>query len=126
MNKILVFLTVAFSALHAFGPSSHAATVVAASAAYDDVAAAGRYGTVAAKLNVGDLVRISSADTLPSYLDKKLLQYYGMVGIIVDKGTPLTVLARSSSSTDESGDCWVVQLDDNSEVEIPAVCLKIE
>lgn len=85
-----------------------------------------RDGTVARNLNIGDIVKIVSADALPAYLDRELLQYCGMVGVIVDKGTPLSVLAKTDSAVDVSGDCWVIQLDDFSEVEIPAVCLTSE
>jgi hypothetical protein len=59
-------------------------------------------------LNIGDLVQITDS---PGLLDREsgFMQYLGMVGVIVDSGV--------------NADCWIIQLDDNSEVEIPAACL---
>ena len=41
--------------------------------------------TVAESMNVGDIVKIVNANALPAYLDRDLLRYCGMVGVIVDK-----------------------------------------
>ena len=62
-------------------------------------------------LNIGDLVQVTDS---PGLLDREsgFLQYLGMVGVIVDSGI--------------HEDCWVIQLDDESEVEIPAACLSME
>ena len=59
-------------------------------------------------LNTGDLVQVTDS---PGLLDREsgFLQYLGMVGIIVDIGINI--------------DCWIVQFDDDSEVEIPAAFL---
>lgn len=59
-------------------------------------------------LNIGDLVQVIYS---PGLLDREasIMQYLGMVGIIVDSGTEV--------------DCWIIQFDDDSEVEIPTACL---
>jgi hypothetical protein len=59
----------------------------------------------------GDLVEITDS---PGLLDRhgSFLKYCGMVGLVVDAGT--------------GGDCWVVQLDDGNEVEVPEACLTKE
>ena len=59
-------------------------------------------------LTTGDLVQVTDS---PGLLDREsgFLRYLGMVGIIVDSGV--------------NADCWIVQFDDDSEVEIPAACL---
>lgn len=62
-------------------------------------------------LNVGELVQVIYS---PGLLDREagIMRYLGMVGVIVDIGTEV--------------DCWIVQFDDGSEVEIPAACLSKE
>ena len=59
-------------------------------------------------LNTGDLVQVTDS---PGLLDREsgFLCYLGMVGIIVDSGV--------------NTDCWIVQFDDDIEVEVPAACL---
>ena len=59
-------------------------------------------------LNIGDLVQVIDS---PGILDREagFLKYREMVGVIVDIGT--------------GADCWVVQFDDDSEIEVPAACL---
>jgi hypothetical protein len=59
-------------------------------------------------LNTGDLVQVTDSSGL---LDREsgFLRYLGMVGVVVDSGVNI--------------DCWIVQFDDDSEVEIPAACL---
>ena len=59
-------------------------------------------------LNIGDLVRVTDS---PGLLDRKatFMQYLGTIGIIVDAGV--------------NADCWIIQFDDESEVEIPTACL---
>jgi len=59
-------------------------------------------------LNIGDLVQVKDS---PGLLDREsgFLQYLGMVGVIVDGGI--------------NADCWIIQLDDGTEVEVPAACL---
>jgi hypothetical protein len=59
-------------------------------------------------LNIGDLVQVTYSVGL---LDREaeLMNYLGMVGIIVDNGI--------------NPDCWIIQFDDFSEVEIPSACL---
>ena len=59
-------------------------------------------------LNIGDLVQVIYS---PGLLDRKagIMQYLGLVGIIVNSGN--------------EADCWIIQFDDDSEVEIPAACL---
>jgi hypothetical protein len=62
-------------------------------------------------LNVGELVQVIYS---PGLLDREagIMRYLGMVGVIVDIGTEV--------------DYWIVQFDDDSEVEIPATCLSKE
>ena len=62
-------------------------------------------------LNIGDLVRVTDS---PGLLDREasFMQYLGIVGIIVDVGI--------------NADCWIIQFDNESEVEIPAACLSKE
>ena len=62
-------------------------------------------------LNIGDIVRVMDS---PCLLDREasFMQYLGIVGIIVDMGI--------------NADCWIIQFDDESEVEIPAACLSKE
>ena len=62
-------------------------------------------------LNTGDLVRVIYS---PGLLDREaeIIRLIGMVGVIVDRGT--------------NADCWIVQFDDDSEVEIPDACLSKE
>ena len=64
--------------------------------------------TVLEMLSTGDIVQVMDS---PGLLDREsgFLRYLGMVGVIVDSGV--------------STDCWIVQFDDDSEVEIPAACL---
>jgi hypothetical protein len=59
-------------------------------------------------LDIGDVVQVIDS---PGLLDRDadFLKYLDMVGVIVDIGV--------------SADCWIVQFDDNSEIEIPAACL---
>lgn len=59
-------------------------------------------------LNIGDLVQVTDS---PGLLDREsgFVQYLGMVGVIVDSGI--------------NPDCWIIQLDDDTEVEVPAACL---
>ena len=59
-------------------------------------------------LNTGDLVQVTDS---PGLLDREsgFMRYLGMVGVIVDSGV--------------NTDCWIVQFDDDSEVEIPAAFL---
>lgn len=59
-------------------------------------------------LNIGDLVQVIDS---PGLLNREagFMQYLGMVGVIVDSGI--------------NDDCWIIQFDDDSEVEIPAACL---
>ncbi len=58
--------------------------------------------------NIGDLVQVTDS---PGLLDRgaDLLRYRGMVGLVVDNGINV--------------DCWIVQFDDGTEVEVPAACL---
>jgi hypothetical protein len=60
-------------------------------------------------LNIGDLVQVIYS---PGLLDREagIMRYIGMVGIIVGSGS--------------EADCWVIQFDDDSEVEIPVACLE--
>jgi len=62
-------------------------------------------------LNIGDIVRVTDS---PGLLDREasFMQYLGIVGIIVDVGI--------------NADCWIIQFDNESEVEIPAACLSKE
>lgn len=62
-------------------------------------------------LNIGDLVQVIYS---PGLLDREagIMQYVGMAGIIVDSGS-------------KSG-CWIVQFDNDNEVEIPITCLAKE
>ena len=57
---------------------------------------------------IGDVVEIVDS---PGLLDRmaSFMKYLGIVGVIVDKGN--------------NTDCWIIQFDDESEVEIPAACL---
>ena len=59
-------------------------------------------------LTIGDLVQVTDS---PGLLDREsvFLRYLGMVGVVVDSGVNI--------------DCWIVQFDDDSEVEIPTACL---
>jgi len=61
--------------------------------------------------NLGDIVQVIYS---PGLLDREagFMQYLGMAGVIVAGGiTP---------------DCWIIQLEDFTEVEIPAACLAKE
>jgi hypothetical protein len=60
---------------------------------------------------IGDLVQVTDSVGL---LDREadFMQYLGMVGIIVGDGI--------------NPDCWIIQFDDLSEVEIPSACLTKE
>ena len=59
-------------------------------------------------LNIGDLVQVTDSAGLLDR-DASFMQYRGMVGLIVASGI--------------NTDCWIIQLDDGTEVEIPAVLL---
>jgi hypothetical protein len=58
--------------------------------------------------NIGDLVQVIDS---PGLLDREgsYLRYRGLVGLIVDFSV--------------GSDCWVVQFDDGTEIEVPAACL---
>ena len=62
-------------------------------------------------IDLGDLVEITDS---PGLLDRdgSFLKYRGMVGLVVDAGL--------------NSDCWIVQLDDGSEIEVPEACLNKE
>jgi hypothetical protein len=67
-----------------------------------------KYKLMADMLFIGDIVQVTD---LPGLLNREaaFMQYLGMVGVIVEKGI--------------NTDCWIVQFDDDNEVEIPAVFL---
>ena len=73
---------------------------------------------------IGDVVQVADTEDLYLYPDEALMKYRGMVGVIVDRGSTLVVDMSFSENTNR--DCWIVQFDDNSEIEVPAIYLLSE